>query len=88
MNDIPDHQKTAIAVFYFDGKRYRTLSVSHGPVNWEFLFQKVLKKFGNLKEESIVMEFTSIQQTSSLLDYNERYEEVRALMMVFEIEHI
>ncbi|KAK6132617.1 hypothetical protein DH2020_033647 [Rehmannia glutinosa] len=83
--NIPDVQKVTLASMHFEGKaaswfqNYSQKFIGH---TWNQFLEVVTTRFEELKESKIIVEFNKLKKSGSYNEYVERFEELRACMML------
>ncbi|KAK6150015.1 hypothetical protein DH2020_017540 [Rehmannia glutinosa] len=83
--NIPDAQKVTLASMHFDGKaasRFQNYSSKCAGQSWNQFLEIVSAGFEELKEIKIIAEFNKLKQPGSYVEYVEKFEELRACMML------
>ncbi|KAK6119541.1 hypothetical protein DH2020_046708 [Rehmannia glutinosa] len=83
--NIPDHQKVVLASMHFEGKAaqwFQNFSSKHVELSWNQFIEVVSARFEELKEARIIAEFNKLKHSGSYAEYVERFEELRACMLV------
>lgn len=60
---------------------YQSLKMVRGKVSWSEFSEAVIKRFGEKGCIDEVEKFNKLQQLGSVLEYQERFEELRSLMI-------
>lgn len=83
--NIPETLKVSLAAMHFDGKALNWFH-SLGPRQWESSWVQFLEiisaRFVDLREYKIITEFNKLKQTGGYADYVEKFEELRACMLL------
>lgn len=83
--NIPEQQKVTLASMHLEGKAnqwYQYLSISQTDLNWAQFIELVSARFEELKETKIVAEFNKLKMMGSYADYVEKFEELRACLLL------
>ena len=81
---ISDSQKMLIAEMHLEGRAniwFQSFKRDKRTLAWEE-FKGVNCRFGTLGDEDGVEEFNKLQQTSSVMAYQEKFAELRAIMLL------
>ncbi|XP_027150147.1 uncharacterized protein LOC113750359 [Coffea eugenioides] len=82
---IPDSQHMDLVELHLDGKAsiwYQGFKMDKGELRWDRFSQEFCSRFGNLGEDDVIEEFNKLHQTSTVITYQERFEELRAAVML------
>ncbi|KAK6163811.1 hypothetical protein DH2020_000675 [Rehmannia glutinosa] len=85
--NIPDTQKVTLASMHFEGKAalwYQNFITKQGELTWQQFVEVISARFEELKEARIIVEFNKLKQTGSYVDYNEKFEELKACMLLLK----
>ncbi|KAK6118018.1 hypothetical protein DH2020_048243 [Rehmannia glutinosa] len=87
IGNIPDTQKVTLASMHFEGKAaqlYQNFITKQGDLSWHQFVEIVSARFEELKEAMIIAEFNKLIQTGSYSDYVEKFEELKACMLLLK----
>lgn len=82
---MDEYQKTAVAAIHLDGKAskwFRSFQMGGLPVMWEELVREVSSRFSPLPHDNVVWAFKSLRQTGTAEDCQEKFKELRGVMML------
>lgn len=75
--NVPEVRRPYQAGVHFDGEAktwFQTFSVENSDINWPMFVEGVCQRFGDIREETVVVDFTNWQQTGSLQEYVKKFE--------------
>lgn len=81
---VSDTSKIELVELYLDGKVdiwFQSLKMVKGRVTWSEFSEALVKRFGNKEDRDEVEEFNMLVQTDSVLEYQEKFEELRSLLL-------
>ncbi|XP_026441802.1 uncharacterized protein LOC113340978 [Papaver somniferum] len=84
LHQLNDEQKVHIATLYLEGKAdvwFQHYQTSKANLYWEDFIIDVCTRFQDLGHDNVIGEFNKLDQTTRVLDYKERFEELKALML-------
>ncbi|KAK6139155.1 hypothetical protein DH2020_027104 [Rehmannia glutinosa] len=87
--NIPDTQKVTLASMHFDGKAaqwYQSFCMKQGELSWHQFVEVVSARFEELKEARIIAEFNKLKHNGSYMDYVDKFEELKACMLLLNGE--
>lgn len=79
-----DEQNVHMATLYLEGKSYvwfQDYQTGKGILYWEDFIIDVCTRFQDLGHDNFIREFNKLDQTTRVLEYQERFEELKALML-------
>lgn len=82
--NMDDHRKIKLAAIHLEGKAsvwYRSYQNTKPVVNWKCFLQDVLNRFENPDQRDIQDLFNKLKQFSSVSEYEDQFEELRALLV-------
>ncbi|KAK6159411.1 hypothetical protein DH2020_006725 [Rehmannia glutinosa] len=85
ITNIPDHQKVTLASMHFEGKTahwYQNFNTKQVELTWAQFVEIVSSRFEELKEARIIGEFDKLKHTGSYAEYVDKFEELRACMLM------
>ncbi|KAK6153045.1 hypothetical protein DH2020_012684 [Rehmannia glutinosa] len=88
--NIPDTQKVTLASMHFEGKAaqwYQSFSMRHGELTWQQFVEIISARFEELKEAKIIAEFNKLKHTGAYSDYVDRFEELKACMLLLNKDY-
>ncbi|KAK6128670.1 hypothetical protein DH2020_037582 [Rehmannia glutinosa] len=83
--NIPDDQKVILASMHFKGKAalwFQNFNTKQLDLTWAQFLEVVSSRFEELRETKIIGEFNKLRHSGSYSDYVERFEELRACMLM------
>ncbi|KAK6163034.1 hypothetical protein DH2020_002875 [Rehmannia glutinosa] len=83
--NIPDSHKVTLASMHFEGKAaqwYQNFSMKQEDITWNQFVDIISARFEELREAKIIAEFNKLKQTGSYGDYVEKFEELKACMLL------
>ncbi|KAK6149080.1 hypothetical protein DH2020_016605 [Rehmannia glutinosa] len=83
--NIPDNQKVILASMHFEGKAaqwYQNFAMKQGELTWNQFLEVISARFEELKESRIIAEFNKLKQNGSYNDYVDRFEELKACLLL------
>ncbi|KAK6150060.1 hypothetical protein DH2020_017585 [Rehmannia glutinosa] len=83
--NIPDAHKVTLASMHFEGRAalwFQNFSMKQTNLTWSQFLDVVSARFEELKEAKIIAEFNKLKQTGSYNDYVDRFEELKACMLL------
>ncbi|KAK6127369.1 hypothetical protein DH2020_038880 [Rehmannia glutinosa] len=83
--NIPDAQKVILASMHFDGKAaqwFQNFSIKQPELSWQQFIEIISARFEELKEAKIIAEFNKLKHIGSYHDYVEKFEELKACMLL------
>lgn len=84
LHAILEEMKVSIASMHLEGKAciwYQDYQVGKHFIQWSDLISDLVIRFGDSGYDNVVGEFNKLQQLGSMLEYQERFEELKALMV-------
>ncbi|XP_074343112.1 uncharacterized protein LOC141680927 [Apium graveolens] len=81
---VDDIRKMKLAGLHFEGKAsiwFRYYQASKGVVNWKLFIADVIARFENPDGMDVQELFNKLKQTSTVADYEDRFEELRAMVL-------
>ncbi|XP_027150132.1 uncharacterized protein LOC113750340 [Coffea eugenioides] len=81
---IPNEQKIAIVEMYLEGKTdrwFQGVRIEKPRLSWEEFGEILCKRFNENGYKDIIEEFNKLQQEGSVEEYQERFEELKPLML-------
>ncbi|XP_027160631.1 uncharacterized protein LOC113761725 [Coffea eugenioides] len=85
VHQLPEDQKLEVVEMYLVGKAeiwFQGIKRSKGRTSWEGFCQLVNRRFGDRERRDEVEEFNKLHQTTSVKDYQEKFEELSSLMLI------
>nr|XP_027123207.1 uncharacterized protein LOC113739959 [Coffea arabica] len=82
---VPHEHKIEIIEMYLDGKAdkwFQGVKIEKPRLGWEEFEDMLCRRFNDRSCKDIVEEFNKLQQVGSIEDYQERFEELKPLMMI------
>ena len=82
---VPDEHKIEIIEMYLEGKAgkwFQGVKIEKPRLNWEEFGELLCRRFNDRTCKDVVEEFNKLQQVGSIDDYQERFEELKPLMMI------
>lgn len=82
---IMESQRMMIVEMHLEEKVnvwFQSIKIDRGMMGWSEFKEMVNRRFGVLGDEDAVEEFNKLQQTSTAMAYQERFEELRALVLL------
>ncbi|KAK6137448.1 hypothetical protein DH2020_028805 [Rehmannia glutinosa] len=83
--NIPDSQKVTLASMHFEGKAaqwYQSFCMKQVEWTWQQFVEVISARFEELKEVKIIAEFNKLKHTGSYNDYVDKFEELKACMLL------
>ncbi|CAA0833666.1 Unknown protein, partial [Striga hermonthica] len=83
--NVPDQQKVVLAAMHFEGRAaqwYQNFISKQEELGWSQFVDIISARFEDLKEAKIIAEFNKLRQNGSYEDYVDRFEELRACMLL------
>ncbi|XP_026415875.1 uncharacterized protein LOC113311250 [Papaver somniferum] len=84
LHQMNDEQNVHMATLYLDGKAdvwFQDYQIGKGILYWEDFIIDVCTRFQELGHDSVIGEFNKLDQTNTVLEYQERFEELKDLML-------
>lgn len=81
---IEEGKKVKLVVMHFEGKAYtwyRYYQSSKRNVQWKLFQADVISRFENPEQLDVQDQFNKLKQTTTVTDYEDRFEELRALVV-------
>lgn len=81
---IPENQRMEVVEMYLEGRAdiwYQGLKMEKENVTWEEFVDYVSRRFGDHGGKDIIEEFNKLYQQGSMREYQEKFEELRSLML-------
>ncbi|KAK6160714.1 hypothetical protein DH2020_004095 [Rehmannia glutinosa] len=88
--NIPDTQKVTLASMHFEGKAAQwqhSFYMRHGELTWKQFVEIISARFEELKEAKIIDEFNKLKHPGLILDYVDRFEELKACMLLLNKDY-
>ncbi|XP_027118691.1 uncharacterized protein [Coffea arabica] len=85
IHQLPEDQKLEVMEMYLVGKAeiwFHGVKRRKGRISWEEFCELLKKRFGDRGRRDEVEEFNKLHQTSTVKDYQEKFEELSSLMLV------
>ncbi|XP_026451994.1 uncharacterized protein LOC113352386 [Papaver somniferum] len=79
-----DEQKVHLATLYLDGNTdvwFQDYQEGKGSLYWEDFIIDVCTRFQELGHDNVVGEFKKLDNVNTVLEYQEQFEELKALML-------
>ncbi|PIN11759.1 hypothetical protein CDL12_15625 [Handroanthus impetiginosus] len=87
VSTFPEEQKVPLASMHFQGKAevwFQNFVEGRNLPSWEELVIVVMEKFDDVVPELIYREFNKLQQEGSVAEYYDRFDDLRAQMLMFD----
>ncbi|XP_027171876.1 uncharacterized protein LOC113771497 [Coffea eugenioides] len=81
----PEDQQMDLVELHLEGKAdlwYQNFKKDRGVVQWKDFGLEVCRRFSNVGEADAVEEFSKLSQSSTVLAYQEKFEELRSIVML------
>ncbi|XP_071917152.1 uncharacterized protein [Coffea arabica] len=81
----PDEHKVDVIEMYLEGKAdkwFQGVKIEKPRLNWEEFGELLCRRFNDRTCRDIVEEFNKLQQIGNVEEYQEKFEELKALMMI------
>ena len=78
-------QKVEVIEMYLEGKAdkwFQGVKIEKSKLNWEEFGELFCKRFNDQNCRDVVEEFNKLQQEGNVEDYQEKFEELKSLMMI------
>ncbi|XP_027156574.1 uncharacterized protein LOC113757594 [Coffea eugenioides] len=85
IHQLPEDQKLDVMEVYLVGKAeiwFQGVKRSKGRISWEEFCELLKRRFGDRGRRDEVEEFNKLHQTSTVKNYQEKFEELSSLMLV------
>ena len=82
---VPENQKVDVVEMFLEGKAdrwFQELKIEKSGISWKEFEELLCKRFCNKICRDIVEEFNKIQQVGSVENYQEKFEELKPLMLM------
>ncbi|XP_027088658.1 uncharacterized protein [Coffea arabica] len=82
---IPEEQKVEVIEMYLEGradKWFQGVKLEKPGITWRMFEELLYKIFDNRNGKDVVEEFNKLQQARNVEEYQERFEELKTLMMI------
>nr|XP_027097511.1 uncharacterized protein LOC113717062 [Coffea arabica] len=82
---VPDEHKVDVIEMYLEGKAdrwFQGVKMERPKLNWEEFGELLCCRFNDRTCKDVVEEFNKLQQIGNVEDYQEKFEELKALMMM------
>ncbi|XP_012848349.1 PREDICTED: uncharacterized protein LOC105968265 [Erythranthe guttata] len=86
VSNIPDTQKVVLAALHFEGRAaiwYGHISQNNRVYSWDQFVGLVSARFEDLREAKVLAEMGKLKVTNSLEAYIDKFEELRAYLLMF-----
>ncbi|EEF51978.1 conserved hypothetical protein [Ricinus communis] len=83
---IPEDHKIDLTSLYLGEKAdiwFQGWQAQHPKSSWIDFLEELCKRFGELTVEDVVEEFNKIKQKETLIEYQEKFEELKSLMLKY-----
>ncbi|KAH6780602.1 hypothetical protein C2S52_011839 [Perilla frutescens var. hirtella] len=83
--NVPDDQKVILATMHFDGKAsqwFQNLALKESDLSWEQFLDVVSARFEEIRDAKVITEFNKLKHTGLYTDYFNRFEELKACMLL------
>ncbi|XP_027088762.1 uncharacterized protein [Coffea arabica] len=82
---VPDEHKVDVIEMYLEGKAdrwFQGVKMEKIKLSWEEFGELLCRRFNDRSCKDIVEEFNKLQQLGNMEDYQEKFEELKALMLI------
>lgn len=84
LHQFDDNEKLEVVDLYLDSKAdvwYQSFRLIKGTVSWQEFSEALLRRFGDRTGRDEIEEFNKLQQTGSVQDYQDKFEELKTLLL-------
>lgn len=84
-NQVREEHKLDVVEMYIEGNvdtRFQGIKLEKPKLNWGEFSEMLYKRFGDRNFQDVEEEFNKLQQTSTDEQYQERFEELKSLMLI------
>ncbi|KAL2526342.1 Uncharacterized protein Adt_11396 [Abeliophyllum distichum] len=85
LHQVADELKVGIAEMYLKGKAdiwFHGFAASHPNAEWNVFTSELCRRFSETKGEEVIEAFSKIRQFGSITEYQEKFEELKAQVML------
>nr|XP_027120832.1 uncharacterized protein LOC113737890 [Coffea arabica] len=82
---IPEDQKVEVIEMYLEGKAdnwFQGIKLEKPDLTWKMFEEWLYRKFDNRNGRDVVEEFNKLRQSGKVEDYQEKFEELKIMMMI------